>query len=110
MAWYIIGSIQSRNKWNSIETFISSFIPLISRVRSLYRKLWAKFFSSFYSQSVKSVGMKTRKGKTRIHNLPEQTRLITCLLYGFVNYFGKGTKLFDILTGIQELEVCTATY
>ena len=32
------------------------------------------------------------------------------LLYVFVNYFGKETKLFDVLTDDQELEVRTATY
>ena len=41
---------------------------------------------------------------------PEQTRLRRCLLYGFVYYSGKGTKSFDVLTGDQELEVCTVTY
>ena len=35
----------------------------------------------------------------------EQTRLRRCLLYGFGDYCGKGTKLFDVLTGDQELEV-----
>ena len=32
------------------------------------------------------------------------------VVYGFVNYSGKGTKSFDILTGDQELTVCMATY
>ena len=32
------------------------------------------------------------------------------MLYGFVDYFGKGAKLFDVLTGGQELEVRRATY
>ena len=37
-------------------------------------------------------------------------RLIRCLLYGFVDYCGKGTKSFNDLTGHQDLEVHTATY
>ena len=32
-----------------------------------------------------------------------------CILR-FVDYCGKGTKLFDVLTGDQELEIHTATY
>ena len=40
----------------------------------------------------------------------EQTRLIRCLLYGFVDYSEKRTKLFDILTSDQGLKVRTATY
>ena len=40
----------------------------------------------------------------------EQTRLRRCFLYGFVDYSGKGTKLFDVLAGDQEPEVRTATY
>ena len=40
----------------------------------------------------------------------EQTRLIRCLLYGFVDYSGKRTKLFDVLTSDQGLKVRTATY
>ena len=39
----------------------------------------------------------------------EQTRLTRCLLYGFVDYYRKGTKSFDVLAGNQELEVRTAT-
>ena len=37
-------------------------------------------------------------------------RQIRCLSYGFVDYSGKRTKSFDILTSDQELEVRTATY
>ena len=37
-------------------------------------------------------------------------RLIRCLLYGFVNYYRKGTKLFDILTDDKELEVRKVAY
>ena len=42
----------------------------------------------------------------------EQMRLIRYLLYGFVDYSGKGKKLSDVLTGDRELEVAvgTATY
>ena len=42
--------------------------------------------------------------------MAEQTRLIRCLLYGFVDYFGKRTKSFNVLTSDQELEVRTASY
>ena len=56
------------------------YIPLTSRVRGPYGK-WT-----------------------------EQTMLIRCLLYGFVDYSGKGTKSFDVLTGDRELKVRTATY
>ena len=41
----------------------------------------------------------------------EQTRLVRCLLYGFVDYSsGKRVKSFEVLTGDQELEVRKATY
>ena len=40
----------------------------------------------------------------------EQMRLIKCLLHSFVDYSGKGTKSFGVLTGEQELEVRTPTY
>ena len=32
------------------------------------------------------------------------------LMYIPLDYYGKGTKSFDILTGDQELEVCMDTY
>ena len=35
-------------------------------------------------------------------------RLIRCLLYGFLDYFGKGMKSFDVLMSDQELEVYMA--
>ena len=35
----------------------------------------------------------------------EQMRLIRCLLHGFGDYSGKGTKSFDILTSDQEQEL-----
>ena len=49
------------------------------------------FFLPFMAQTQSVRAMKTRKEKVRIRNLPygtEQTRLIRCLLYGFVNYSG----------------------
>ena len=58
------------------------------------------FFLPFMAQARSARAMKTRKEKTRIHNL---TRLIRCLLYGFVDYFG-----FEKVD--RELEVRTATY
>ena len=57
--------------------------------------------------------LKTRKEKNEDPQLAvrtEQTRLIRCLLHGFVDYSGKRTKSFDVLTRDQELEVRTATY
>ena len=42
--------------------------------------------------------------------MADQTRLIRCLLYGFVDYFGKRTKSFNVLTSDQELEVRAASY
>ena len=52
--------------------------------------------------------MKTSKEKKTPKIQTEQTMLIRCLLYGFVDYSGKGTKSFDVLTG--DREVRTATY
>ena len=48
------------------------------------------FFLPFMAQARSARAMKTRKEKTRIHNLPygPRTRLIRCLLYGFVDYSG----------------------
>ena len=45
------------------------------------------FFLPFMVQARSARAMKTRKEKTRIH-VTEQTRLIRCLLYGFVDYSG----------------------
>ena len=46
------------------------------------------FFLPFMAQARSVRAMKTRKEKTMIHNLPYglSTRLIRCLLYGFVDY------------------------
>ena len=48
------------------------------------------FFLPFMAQVRSARAMKTRKEKTRIHNLPygPRTRLIRGLLYGFVDYSG----------------------
>ena len=58
--------------------------------------------------------MKTRKEKTRIHNLPhgpsKRGYFKRCLLYRFVDYSWKGTKSFDVLRGDQKLKVRAATY
>ena len=40
----------------------------------------------------------------------EQTRLIRCLLYGFVDYFQEKNEIIRVLTSDQELEVRTASY
>ena len=68
------------------------------------------FSISFKAQARSARAMKTRKEKKRgsITSLrTEQARLIRCFLYGFVEYSGKGTNSFEVLT---ELEVRTATY
>ena len=80
-------------------------------MRGPYGKLWTELFPSFYGPSAKRArAMKTGKEKTRIHNLPygpSKRGLVRCLLYGFVDFSGKGTNSFDVLT---ELEVRTAAY
>ena len=65
------------------------------------------------AQAQSTWAMKTRKEKKR--------GFITCrsdraneankifIIFIIVDYYRKGTKLFDILTGDQELEVRTAT-
>ena len=67
------------------------------------------------AQAQTAQAMKTRKntGKNKDLELAiqtDQTKLIRCLLYGFVDYSQKGTKSFDVVTGDQELVVRTATY
>ena len=67
-------------------------------------------FSSFYGSNAKCAGYENKEGKNEDPQLAvrsEQMRLIRCVLYGFVNYSGKGTNSFDLL---REPEVCTATY
>ena len=49
------------------------------------------FFLPFMAQARSARAMKTKKEKARVHNLPyglSKTRLIRCLLYGFVDYSG----------------------
>ena len=58
-----------------------------------YGKLWTEFFFPSYKLTIQT----------------EQMRLIKYLLYGFVDYFSKRTKSFDVWTSDQELEVRTAT-
>ena len=51
----------------------------------------ASYGPSFFLPFMAQARRKTRKEKTRIQNLlygPSKTRLIRCLLYGFVNYSG----------------------
>ena len=69
-----------------------------------------------YGPSAKRAGHENKEKKKRdplLAVLTEQTRLIRCLLYDFVDYSGKRTKLFDVLRSDQELEVrrptCTRT-
>ena len=57
----------------------------------------SSFFLSFMAQVQSMLAMKIRKEKTRTEP-------------GFADYFGKGTKSFDVVTCDQELEVCLVTY
>ena len=73
----------------SMQAIIS--IPLISRVRGPYGKLWTEFFPSFYGPSAKRAGHENKEGKNEDPKLAirtEQTRLMRCLLYGFIDYSG----------------------
>ena len=58
------------------------------------------------ARSTRAMNSQGRK-KTRIHNFSYGPR---CSLYGFVDYFWKGTESFDVLTGDPELEVRTSTH
>ena len=54
-----------------LQLILFKYIPLISRVRGPYGKLWNEFFFlPFMVQAQSARAMKTRKEKTRIHNLP----------------------------------------
>ena len=56
-----------------------------------YGKLWTEFFPSFNGPSAKRAGNENKEGKNEDPLLAvqtEQTRLIRCLLYGFVDYSG----------------------
>ena len=60
-------------------------------MRGPYHKLWTKFFPSFDGPSVKRASHENKEGKNKDSELAvwtEQTRLIRCVLYGFVGYFG----------------------
>ena len=60
-------------------------------MRGPYGKLWTAFFPSFYGPSAKSACHENKEGKNEDQKLAvrtEQTRLIRCLLYGFVDYSG----------------------
>ena len=89
--------------------FSNEYIPLISRMRVPYGKLWTEFFPSFHGPSAKRAGhenKEVRKRGSTTCSRTKQTRLIRCLLYGFVDYSGKITKLFDVVTCDREMEVC----
>ena len=65
------------------------------------------FSPSFYGPRTKGAGLENKEGKKRgsiaCHaDHIEKTRLIRCLLYGFVDYSGKGTKPSDVLIGSQR--------
>ena len=85
---------------DALSIFAIQQIPLISRVRGPYSKLWTEFFPSFYGPSVKRVCHENKEEKKRgsiTCRTDQQMMLIRCLLYGFVDYSGKGTKSFDVL-------------
>ena len=67
-------------------------------MRGPYGKLWTESFPSFYGPSAMRVGHENKEGKKTgsitFRLRTEQTRLIRCLLYGFVDYSGKGTTSF----------------
>ena len=70
---------------------VNLYIPLISLVCSVRTASYGPSFClPFMAQARSAQAMKTRKEKTRIHNLPygPRTRLIRCLLYGSVDYSG----------------------
>ena len=60
-------------------------------MRGSYGKLWTEIFPSFNGPSAKRAGYENKEGKNEDPQLvvrTEQTRLIRCLLYGFVDYSG----------------------
>ena len=59
-----------------------------------------RIFSLYFMAQARS---EKKKEKTRVRT--DQTRLIRCLLHGFVDYSGKRPKPFDVFTGDQQLEV-----
>ena len=82
-------------------------------MRVPYGKLWTEFFPSFHGPSAKRVGHENKEVRERgstTCSRTKQTRLIRCLLYGFVDYSGKITKLSDVVTCDREMKVCKATY
>ena len=74
---------------NSISS--SSIYLLLAECEVRTASYGPSFFLLFMAQARSARAMKTRKETTRIHNLPygpKKTRLIRCLLYGFVDYSG----------------------
>ena len=60
-------------------------------MRGPYGKLWTEFFPSFYGPSAKRAGHENKEEKNEDPQLAlrtEETRLIRCLLYDFVDYSG----------------------
>ena len=73
-------------------------------MRGPYGKLWTEFFPSFYGPSAKHAGYENKEGKNEDPQLAlrtEQTRLIRCLLCGFIDYSEKGTTSFDDLRSVR---------
>ena len=77
-------------KKNPLYTTINKYLLLASFARSV-RQVWTEFFPSFYGPSAKRAGHENKEGKNEDPYFAvrtEQTRLIRCLLYGFVHYSG----------------------
>ena len=72
------------------------------------------FFLPFMAQAQSARALKERKEKNEYGQITcvrtEQTGLKRCLLCGFVDYFGKGTRLFYVLVGNRDQEIRMATY
>ena len=83
-----------------------TYLLLESLARSVRQVMEQVFPPSFY-------GIIMEVLKKGVSVCTDQTRTIRCLLYGFVDYYGKRTKSFDVLTSDQrdqEFDVGTATY
>ena len=89
------------------------YIPLISRVRGPYGKLSTEFFP-FLLWPKREVHGSWKQGRKKRGSIICQTDQANEVNKVFIIWlcwlFRKGTGIFDVLTGDQELEVRTATY
>ena len=63
-----------------------------------------RFLLPFMTQARSAQAMKTRKEKTRTART-EQTRLVRCLLYGFVDYSEKVIEIYRSVRLLTDLEL-----